>query len=73
MNVDTISAYDKCAQCDGQFHIHDLIICKRCKKVLCDECKQYLAKKTHEINFDTHYCTDNEYPKYGKMVTLYNK
>ncbi len=70
MDNDSISKYDICAKCTKDFLINELLICNTCNKILCNECKIYLARRTDEVNFDDHYCDDI---KHGKLLKLYNK
>ncbi len=70
MDNNTISKYDICARCTKNFLINEFFICNNCKKILCNKCKIYLARRTGEVNFDNHYCNDNQN---GKLIKLYNK
>lgn len=51
-----ISSHETCDQCNKKFYIGDLLICTSCKKIVCVDCKLYLARKTEEVNFNYHYC-----------------
>jgi hypothetical protein len=75
MNRQQVNAKEKCAHCDKKFHIRKLFICKKCGKILCETCKNYLSKKTAEINFQYHYaCFDVNDKKDvpGEFVKIYN-
>lgn len=64
--------HETCDQCNKKFYIGDLLICTSCKKIVCVDCKLYLARKTEEVNFNYHYCSPKgDAP--GKLKKIYNK
>jgi len=76
--MSTIPATEACKRCNKQFFIGKLEICGNCGKILCKECKQFLFRKTAEINGDHHYaCFDKPFDKTeddgpGVFVKIYN-
>jgi hypothetical protein len=66
-----IPAREKCHNCKKKFHIKNLEVCRKCKKILCQKCKLYLSRTSAEINFDYHYCTIYGSDP-GEFIKVYN-